>query len=255
MTDFSKTLRSLFPTGQVFRFFSGTQFRLFIDALAQEPERIIMHADEIRDAGIPGYIPSDALSDWESFLNLNPDSALTDVQRQQRITGKIATIGGQGKDYLQDVLQSAGFPVYVFENIPSTEPSARVYTAALGNFQLGETDLGDYSNRIDPRSLLGTLIYGAPVWDTLKNYTCALGNFQLDDTDCQLSEYNGTETIEVEYTIPADSSRFIFVWFICDQSGVNHFVDIPIERKDDFKKLVNAIKPVHTWALAQINWV
>lgn len=253
MLDFSKTLRSLFPSGQVFRFFFGNQFRLFIDSLALMPERIITHADLIRDSGIPGYIPDDALSDWENFLNLDPDTTLTDEQRQYRISGKLATIGGQGKDYVQDVLQAAGFPVYVFENIASTEPSARVYTAALGNFQLGEVELGESSGRIDPRSLTGTLIYGAPIWETWKNYTAALGNFQLGES--QLAEYNGTETIEVEYTIPATASRFIFIWFICDAAGINHFVDIPIERKTDFKKLVNSIKPLHTWCLAQINWI
>jgi uncharacterized protein YmfQ (DUF2313 family) len=252
MPDFSKTLRSLFPVGQVFRFFAGSTFRLFIDSLAEMPERIITHADLVRDAGIPGYIPLDALSDWESFLNLMPDTALSTLQRQQRISGKMAKSGGQAWEYVQDVLQQAGFPVYVYENLEN-ELSARVYTSALGNMQLGEVELGEFSGRIDPRSLTGHLIYGAPVWITLKNYTSALGNIELGEG--QLGDYNGTETTVAEYTIPPTASRFIFIWFIAGPDGIHDIVDIPAERETDFRKLVESIKPVHTWCLAQVNFI
>jgi len=252
MLDVSKTLRSLFPVGQVFRFFLGTQFRLFIDSLAEEPERIITNADLIRSSGIPIDLPAVSLTDWENFLALDPDSTLSDQQRSDRISGKVATIGGQGPDYIQDVMQAAGFPVYVYENIASMEPSARVYTASLGNFQLSEVELGEYSGRIDPRSLDGTLIYGAPVWLTLKNYTSALGNIEMGEQS--LGEYNGTETVIAEYTIPASADRFIFTWFLAGPNGINDFVDIPSERETDFRKLLTSIKPVHTWCLAQISW-
>ncbi len=250
MLDFAKTLRSLFPTGQVFKFFAGTTFRKFIDALAEMPERIITHADLVRDSGIPVNLPPESLSDWENFLALTPDSLLSDQQRSDRISGKIATIGGQGPEYLQDVLQAAGFPVYVVEN---SDSSGYVYMSALGNFQLGEIELGEYSGRIDPRSVTGHLIYGAPVWETWKNYTTALGNFELGDAE--LADYNGTETIPKVYVIPPTVNRFIFIWFLCGPMGINDFVDIPSERETDFRMLIESIKPVHTWVIAQVNFI
>ena len=253
MPDFAPTLRSLFPRGQVFRLFRGTELRLVVDALAEMPNRIMDYFADMRDAGIPGFITDDAVPDWEDDLALLPDSALDMDQRKLRIAGKIAGQGGQGPEYIADTLQAAGFPVYVFENIPSREPSVRHYVAALGDIELGEVELAEYTDRIDPRSLVGHLIYGSPIWETVKNYTAALGDGELGDYS--LGEYSGTRVIEVAYTIPATASRFIFIWILAGEAGINHFVDIPAERETDFRRLVESIKPTHTWCIAQVNFV
>lgn len=226
MPKTAKMLRSLFPKGLVFRLFSGSKFRLFIDALAEELERIKAHSENVRNAGIPGLLPDEALSDWETFLALPYDSSLTITERQSRIVGKYTAMGGQAVEYLQEVMQMAGFPVYGFENVPI---------------------------HIDPTTIAGYLIAGPPGWYSYKTYLAALGGFQLGEY--QLAEYSGTIVREIEAEIPEIFPQYIFIWFLCGPSGIGDFVDIPAARETDFKRLIESVKPAHTWVIAQVNFV
>lgn len=255
MIDYGKFLRSLFPKGLAFRFFNGSYFKQLSEALAKEPERIKDFYDTVRDSGIPdcNILPDEALSDWETFLALSKNDSLTNVERCERIQGKFIAQGGQGPDYIQQVLQDAGFPVYVFENIPSDNPSFRQYTAALGGFSLGGSNLGAYTDRIDPRTVDGTLIAGPPTYSTARNYSATLGGFSLGGAN--LGTYIGTETTENEVTIPSDPATFIFIWFLTGPNGLNDFVDIPEDRKTDLISQILQIKPAHTWVILQANFI
>ena len=255
MILFNDILKSLFPKSLAFRFFNGTFLQKLITALSKEPDRIKLFFDKVRSSGIPDcdILPYESLSDWETFLNIQKNSVLTDEQRCKRIEGKYVSQGGQGPDYIQDVLQSAGFPVYVFENIVSGDPSFRNYTSRLGGLSLGESFLGAYTDRIDPRNVDGLLIPGAPEWVTNKIYEATMGGYSLGEGS--LGDYIGTYTSEIERTIPSTPDKFVFIWFLCGKNGLNNFVDIPLEQREDFIKTVIQIKPSHTWALAQVNFI
>ncbi|MBP7735961.1 MAG: DUF2313 domain-containing protein [Spirochaetes bacterium] len=223
MHNFFDTLRKLFPSGRAYRLINGSSHNKLIRALSKEPERIIEFYDDILSAGIPdGNLQSEVLPDWERFLGLVRISGLSDADRNNRIKGQYAAYGGQGPDYIQNVLQAAGFPVYVKENIPIYEPSAHKYVSRLGWITLGQTRLGAYTTRIDPRSKTGILIAG---------------------------------NIGGDYDLPALPERFIYIFFLCGAAGIDHFVDLPASREYDFYNLVLQIKPAHTWVLAQVNFV
>lgn len=255
MIEFGEILRSLFPKGKAFRFFTGSYFKKLSEALAKEPERIGIFYDKVRDSGLPkcGTLPSEALSDWENFLGLPRNDALTDDERCERIEGKYTAQGGQGIGYLQGVLQNSGYPVYGIENIPSDNPSVRAYVSRLGGFSLGGLTLGAYTDRIDPRTVTGLLIAGPPTYTTVRNYRATLGGFSLGGK--KMGDYLGTTTTENEVTIPPTPSAFIFIWFLTGENGLGDFVDIPIEKKNDFIKQILQIKPAHTWVIAQVNFV
>jgi hypothetical protein len=252
--DFTKIFKILLPTGRAFQAFYNSTFYKFIDALAQEPERICDFYNDIRDAGIPGKIPLEALPYWEDDLAIPQNDTLTVVQRNDRIKGKLAAKGGQGPGYIEATLQAAGFPVYVYENNPISNPDVRAYTSTLNGFTLGSgATLGAYTDRIDPRTITGTLIAGPDIYIINKNYLATLGQFTLGEYD--LGQYIGNTTTEYQYVIPAVPSQYIFVWFLAGPGGLNDFVDIPAAMFTDFKRLILEIKPAHTWVIAQVNQV
>lgn len=253
MIDFFKTLKIILPQGSAYNLPVDSQHRELMEALSKEPERICDFFNDVLVSGIPGIIPSEALPDWEEFLALEKNDSLTNEERNERISGKLSAQGGQGPDYIQDTLQMAGYPLYVTENIPSISPSAKQYVATLGGITLGETTLGSFTNRIDPRSEKGLLIAGPPVYTSERVYNFTLGVHTLGETT--LGDYTGTFTKEIEPVIPAIPSRFIFVWFLTGPGGVGDFVDISSDKKNDLIKQILLIKPAHTWVLVQVNFI
>lgn len=255
MSNICQAFKSLFPNGKAFKYAQGTDADKFQKALCHEPERIKAYFDNVKYSGIPGQIPDDFLSDWEDFLGIKKNTTLTSAQRQERIISRFISVGGQGKDYIKSVLNASGFDVCVYENFP--EDGQRAYTTLLGDCYLGDTLLGDFSDRIDPRTLTnGTLIAGSPDYSLQRVYTACLGDIWLGDALLgSMGQFNGDVIIETEYTIPSNADRFIFFWFIAGCKGIYDFVDIPKERKNDFIELILQIKPIHTWAIAQINWI
>jgi len=225
MSNFYTVIKKLLPKGLAFFLKDGTQHQQFIEALGMEPERIKIFFDKVRDSGIPdGNLPTEALPDWETFLGLQQNSSLSDAEKNERIKGKYTAQGGQGPDYLEETLQAAGYPVYVVEN-----PTGA-----------------------DPRPYLGILIAGPAVYDNKKIIVSTLGSMTLGSK--KLGEYLGTRVFEIEKTISTDTDTWYDYWFLTGAGGLGNFVNIPIEKKQDFIKQVLQIKPADSWVVAQVNF-
>lgn len=250
-----KAFKMLFPSGKAFDFIANGNQDKINKSLCQEPENIKLYFDTIRDAGLPGKIPSAFFSDWEDFLGIKNTGELTETQRSQKILAKYISIGGQGKDYVKSILNHAGFDVYIYENLPSD--GMRSYTSLMGASYMGDVLMGNYTSRIDPRTLTdGTLLAGSPDYSLQRVYMATMGDMYLGDTQMGgLGDFNGDKIIATEYAIPSTPERYVFFWFIAGQNGLYDFVDIPIERKTDFEEMILQIKPAHTWCIAQINWI
>jgi hypothetical protein len=254
--DFFPTIEKLLPKGKAFKLPFQNDLYKFHQAQAKEPNRLCAFFDDVRDSGTPPNIPVDALPDWETFLGLPFNSLLTDAERNERILGKLTAVGGQGPDYIQDQMQAAGFPVYVYENNPSM--GAREFITLLGDtgIQMNDYQLGDFTDRINPATLGGILLANPPVWLNIKDYLgSSLGDTNIQMNDYELGEFSQTLIFEDEYSIPADSTTFVFFWFLAGPGGIYDFVDIPADREEDFKSLVYQLKPAHTWCIAQVNFV
>jgi len=227
MYDFLPTIKRLLPKGKAFKLFFGSTPEKIMKANALQAGRMKDFFDNVRDAGIPnGKLPVEALPDWEEFLALQGNSALSSQERNDRINGKYTAQGGQGPDYIQDTLQAAGYPVYLQEN-----PAPR----------------------IDPRTVSGLLIPCSPVYYTEKTFSASLGGTTMGQKS--LGAYAGTGVYEYQYAIPADSSRWVFFNFLTGPGGVGDFVDISASKKHDFITQLIQIKPNHIWMIAQINFI
>ena len=251
--DFEKVIKILLGGARAWKLVATSSLNKMFVALAQAPKRICVYFDIIRDIGIPGQIPDDGLDYWESDLALRRDSSLNNKERNDRIIAKLSAVGGQGSDYIEGVIQTAGYDMYITENNPVSSPDVRAYTTTLGGFTLGSgATLGAYTDRIDPRTIDGILIAGPDIFESRRNYISTLGGFTLGD-GTTLGEYTSTETIPYTYEIPAVPGRYIFIWFLHGPLGLNDFVDLTESQFRDLKRIINEIKPANTWVIVQAN--
>ena len=254
--DFFPTIQKLLPKGRAFRLPFENDLYKFHQAQAKEPERICDFYVDVRDSGLPPNIPSDALDDWETFLGLLANSNLTDAERNERALGKLTAVGGQGPDYIQDQLQAAGFPVFVYENNPTA--GARTYITLSNDTGIESNDFlsGDFTDRLNPNAVPGDLLANPPIWENEKDYIgCQSNDINIESNDFLSGEFTETLLIEFEYQISADSATFIFYWFIAGPGGIFDTIDLPADRQNDFESLVYQLKPAHTWVIANVNYV
>ncbi len=250
-----KVIKDLKPPGRAFRLPFENDLYKFHKAQAEEPNRVCDFYVDVRDSGIPTMtMPADSLPDWESDLGLITNTSLTDDQRRERIIGKYYSVGGQGPEYIQDRFQAAGFDVFVYENNPAA--GARQYITLMNDFQLNDAQLGDFTDRIDPRTLAGILYANPPIYTNRKDYLgSSLGDTNVEMNDFELGEFSTTLIEEFEYTIPTDSATYIFFWFLAGPGGIFDFVNIPADKQADFESLIFQLKPAHTWVIAQVNFI
>jgi hypothetical protein len=231
MTAIFETLKNLFPKSHAYRLFSGTQHRELIEALSLQGDTIKSYFVDVRDSGIPGQIPSDALSDWELLYKFQNISGLTDAERNAQIKGRFDRVGGQGPDYIQDTLgdEFNDFLTYI------------TYTATAGDPTITAGD---------PDATAGSFINGT---DTTP--LTVVENFGKEDP----ALHNGLLIIrdidDSRSELPTDTTLFPLIWFITGPEGLGSFMTMSVDRKADFVKAVLQVKPVHSWVIAQINFV
>jgi hypothetical protein len=135
---FVKISKQLYPTGRAFRIAEGSELEKLHEALAESESRLDSDSLSILDSVLPdndNFTELDAEL-WEGRLGLitNPDVSLEDrklaIIRKMNHPGDIPA--RQSWDYLQDRLRSAGFDVYVHENLDLVAPSELVGSDVTG---------------------------------------------------------------------------------------------------------------------------
>jgi hypothetical protein len=230
ITALTKALTKLYPSGKAFKLFAN-QWKNLNVALLEEPVRIKDFFVKVRDSGIPGRLPSEALEDWEELFQLQENSSLTDEERNQRIKARFDAVGGQGTDYLEDVLNDQFqflltylvFDVRCGDGVSTCgNPSVVTCGSFVDESDRAEIVIHDCCD-IDPADTNGILIIQG-----------------LDDNRDRL---------------PEDSDYWGLIWYITGPDGLFSPMQLPANRETEFIEAVLKIKPVHTWVIAQITFV
>ncbi len=230
--SFFEALKSLFPDGAAFRFFSGKQSTQLIEALAEKPDDIKTFFDQVRDSGIPGRIPSAALSDWENFYLLQNIGSLTNAERNARIKARFDRVGAQGVDSLEDTLNDE------FDNFLT-------YFRDLTRCGKVESTCG---------AVLATC--GAKVEDTTTDLKLEILENGIKHNPALIPGLLIIRDIDDDRVeLPSDSTLWPFIWFITGPEGLGSFLTMDLIRKTEFITAVLQVKPVNTWVIAQINFV
>lgn len=108
----ASTLRLLLPRGaRAWAANAGTRLRQYLDGLAGEGDAVRTFADEVLEDMYPATTRRIDL--WERQFGL-PSTGSMSVRRQ-RVAAEWAATGGQSPDYLQGVVQAAGFPLFIHD--------------------------------------------------------------------------------------------------------------------------------------------
>lgn len=131
--------------------------------------------------------------------------------------------------YLEAQLRLAGFDVYVYENrfpsgggyitkTPSEILGVTAGMAMLGAFELGEVEL----------------------------------NQSWIDAGVTLCVNHIEESLDATFTIPPTNYR---TTFYISGSPITTFADVPEVRKDEFRQLINQLKPAQTVGFLFVNYI
>ena len=120
LINYKKTLLGLLPLGLAWPREPGTNLDNFITAIAEEPNRV---AERVQDMLTESYplMSSELLTDWERITGLPegcqgaPDTLQA---RREAVDQKLATTGGQSKQFYIDLAAKIGFEVTITEYSP-----------------------------------------------------------------------------------------------------------------------------------------
>lgn len=182
----------------------------------------------------------------------------------ETITTQWMAKGGQGKDYIQNILNEAGFNVQIHENIPPVDPDLflngiPVMVAGGSNAYAGRTDaFAGFQG--------GELLVNGPILTNIPLYLSICGNANAccGNNVGHAGYFEKIATYDKIYNITDDSDYWPYFFFIggdatrdpiTKELTVIENVNIPVEREKEFKFLILKLKPGMTWVGLMVNYV
>lgn len=173
------------------------------------------------------------LEAWEAQFGLVPEG--TESERRADLDAAWKARGGQSPRYLQDVVQAAGFPLYVHEwwvppNVAPRvvrDPHAHTNQPLIGTIQCGE-----------PLALCGEPNAMCNRW--LVNEPYYIVNLNL--------------TPEAPPPIPDDPATWPYMIY-WGGATFGTRVAIPLSRRAALERLLLKITPAHAWNVLLVDWV
>jgi hypothetical protein len=260
------TFKHLLPRAKTWSLTATTTLRSFFVGLSSEPVSIREFIDKIYEDRDPALTRE--LSAYEQQFAL-PTSNLTNAQRRDRLSAAWSALGGQSPRYIQDILQAAGFDVYVHEWwVPSVAhpsggsvnndaaPVARVPFDYIDDGSGGLPFLM-YDNGADAMDNGADAMdgaAGAPTGYLLVNKTVI--PYEDSASDGYSGMNDGAEMAQdnrvlrsyppKNYVIPADSTKYPYFIYIGGSIFPGQSV-IPNSRRSEFEDLCLKICPSEQW--------
>lgn len=217
------TFKHLLPSGKAWRLVIDRRLRQFFDGMSVEPG----DAQDYQDGVWNDFRPfqTTKLDQWEDQFGLLTTLS-TDLERRQRLDAEWKALGGQDPRYLQDIVQAAGFPLFIHEwwtpgsNPPSARnPNAWIAPSGAGAFiisQLGKpgVQLGRPSTQLGKARKL---------------------RFLLTDNLVKPVVWPRTNTDDWPYFLYFGGATF------------GDVVNIPAERWDELRTLLLKLCPAQQW--------
>lgn len=226
---FFRILQHLLPDGVAWRTTVQKRLRTLLEALAEEPAAVRVFVDKVYRDLFPESTRE--LAAWERFFVLPGNG--DDATRRQRLAAAWQETGGQAPRYLQDIVQAAGFDLYVHEWWSSgppwvaRDPRAHTQVPLIGTVQCGEPD-----------ALCGEV--SAQCNAFLANEPGYLVNIDLTPT--------------APPRVPDDPDAWpYFVYFGGATFGDR--VPITVARRRELEDLLLKLCPAQHWIVLMVDWV
>jgi hypothetical protein len=238
MSIFLRVFQHLLPRSPIWRLsFNKMLQKLFAGLAAGAPDAVRTYADLVFLDAFPATTRQ--LSMWRTQFGIEA-SADDDADRLQLDTAWKSQ-GGQDPNYLQTILQGAGFPLYVHEWWSSGPPyiarDPRTYThhPLLGTFQCSPLSFGASQPAC---THLG--IGGAPACD----------NFLGNDPGYLVNE---DLTRRPPPAVPDDPLTWPYFFYLGGAAFPDR-VSVPASRRAELERLVLKLRPTHQWVVMLVDY-
>ena len=258
MNLFFRIYQHLLPRSRAWSLIIEKTLRDFFEGLTGLPSDFKDFIDQIWLDVFPPTTRQ--LSEWEAQFGMISPS-LVEADRRDAVAAAWMRGGGLGPDTLQDVLQAAGFDLYVFDPWYFTPGKTIrnphqwlidadtfiVYVAECGEptAECGEptAECGDTST---PTGILLVNNILQRLVDYIEAVSCGEVVAACGETDAACGDNIGFSTDAKQYVLPIDSELWPYFWYI---GGVNFgdMVTVPITRKAELETLILKIGPAHLW--------
>lgn len=217
------TFKHLLPSGKAWRLIIDRRLRQFFDGMAVEPG----DAQDFQDGVWNDFRPFETtkLDEWEDQFGLLPIAGGTEQDRRDRLDAEFKALGGQSPRYLQDIVQAAGFPLFIHEWwFPGTNPPiAR-----------------------NPNNLISVDGTGSVVVTQLGRATSQLGGPSASLGKARKLGDLIEDNLEAPVVIPTDPTKYPFFLYWSDAT-FGDFVQIPAAREEELKTLLLKLCPAQQW--------
>lgn len=261
MEKFFKVFKLLFPRANAFSLFVDKRLTQFIKGLSGLPEDFRNFINQIYLDLFP--YTTQELSLWEKTFGISNPSSIEENRRMD-IDAAWKAKGGQGADYIQGVLNAAGFDVQVHENNPPVDPDIFLNSIPIlfCNSPAGfaGNDLAFAGKTGGDLLVNGSIVTNFPVY----NSVCGFGNMVCGNNIAGAGQFDRFGTSEKIYQITDDPDlwgAFFFVGGDATRNATTHEletienVNIASDRKNEFIRLILKLKPAQTWAGLMVDYV
>lgn len=224
----------LAPARYLYKFFRG---------LAEYPEVIKSSIDLVYLDVFPETTRE--IDRWVDQFNLTVSNAEED--KRAAVSAAWKSQGGQGLDYLQDILHSAGF-TNVFIHEWWTDIGGGAHTTKDPFTYI------DAPNNPLPGGGFLLVNKGPTVAEKLYGVYMEAPDSDFGSIESEFTDVEGFTFIPVEYDLPTDSNTWPYFIYVGAQTFPNH-AEIDVNRQLEFERLLLAYFPNQQWIGALIDYV
>jgi len=228
MSLFFRTFQHLLPRAEAWKVTLEKTLRNFFEGLAAgAPDAARTFIDLVYEDVFPATTRE--LEAWESEFGITSNA--DEATRRIALAAEWRATGGQSPAYIEGVLQTAGFDVFIHDWWSSGPP----YVAR------------------DPRDYTEQPLIGSFQCSDLSNQPQCQENLSLGQPQCNRFLSNETHylvnkdlTHNAPPPIPGDPAFWPFFVYV----GGETFGDpasIPAERREEFERLILKLRPTHLW--------
>ena len=280
------TFKHLFSRSQAWRLVASP-IKEYIKGYSYFPATIRDFIDNIWNDIFPSKTRE--IEKWEQQFNLSQPG--TAQERIDNLSGRWSAQGGQGFDYLQDLIHNSGYPQVFLHQWWLPSDAYRVYCLApdsdcgSGDAECGVFVPDSAIETIDPNDYLDSIytVYclgpdsdcGSSFADCggasfiggqmLVNKGPEISSFDYQtyclapDSDCgsgdaECGVLTGVSFVPVEYPIPQDPIQWRYIIYVGAET-FGEIAEVPAELQDEFERLLLGKLPYQQWIGPMINYI
>lgn len=247
-----RIFQHLLPQAQAWRITIAKLLRSFFVGLTGLPTDARQYIDDVHDDLYPPTTRQ--LSEWETQFGITPSAGAIDADRRLHLAGAWQAQGGQSPRYLQDVVQAAGFPLYIHEwwdpaalpTVTARDPHTYTHQPLRGQYVCKPTAMPAWVCKGKTDSL-GAPQVQAVCTNWLNNEVFYIVNLDLTRRAPPPIPYDVSTT-------PAPGSRYPFFLTWCGAT-YGSFVNIPAARRSELEALLKKLCPAQNWLCVLVHYV